>query len=446
MQFTKKGHIAWIAVAALSLTACSSASTKANDASAAACTSLGATYATQKGETVKVFTSILDPELSKYQAAMKPFEDCTGITVKWEGTNQFEALLPVRVKGGNAPDIAVIPQPGLIAQMVATGKAVEAPASVVANVEKYWSPGWKGYGTVNGTFYAAPNSSNMKSLVWYSPKEFAKNSYTVPTTWTGMMALANKMAAAKQVAFCGGIESGGATGWPATDWLEEVVVRTYGAQVYADWIAGKVKFSSPQIQAALQTVKSWMGNPKYVGNVQAIATTSFQSAGLGIPKGSCMMLQQASFYGAQYPAGTDVSPTGDVYAFYLPGINAAVPTPVEGGGEFMLAFSNRAAVAEAQTYLSSPSYASLRVKLAGTVGGFISANNGVPLTAYGNVLDALSAKYLSDKTGTFVFDASDAMPAAVGAGAEWTELTNMFGSGKSIAAVGKAIDSAWPAK
>jgi alpha-glucoside transport system substrate-binding protein len=284
----------------------------------------------------------------------------------------------------------------------------------------------------------------MKSLIWYSPKQFAKNSYTVPTTWTGMMALADKMAATKQIAFCGGIESGGATGWPATDWLEEVVVRTYGAKVYADWIAGKVKFSSPKILAAMATVQGWMGNAKYVGNVQAIATTSFQSAGLGIPAGNCMMLQQASFYGAQYPAGTDVSPTGDVYAFYLPGINDAVKTPVEGGGEFMLAFSSKPAVAEAQTYLSSPSYASLRVKLAGTVGGFISANNGVKLSAYGNKLDALSAKYLSDKHGTFVFDASDAMPAAVGAGAEWTELTNMFGSGKSIADVAKAIDAAWP--
>jgi alpha-glucoside transport system substrate-binding protein len=446
MSFIKKGRPAVIAATVLALTAGAMASVAPANAASSACASLGAHYSTHKGQTVKVFTSILDPELSKYQTAMKPFEACTGIKVKWEGTNQFEALLPVRVKGGNAPDIAVIPQPGLIAQMVSTGKAVKAPSTVVANVKKYWSAGWKGYGTVNGTFYAAPNSSNMKSLIWYSPKQFAKNGYTVPTTWTGMMALADKMAAAKQTAFCGGIESGGATGWPATDWLEEVVVRTYGAKVYADWIAGKVKFSSPQIQAALQTVKDWMGNAKYVGNVQAIATTSFQSAGLGIPAGSCMMLQQASFYGAQYPAGTDVSPTGDVYAFYLPGINSAVKTPVEGGGEFMLAFSSKPAVAEAQTYLSSPAYASLRVKLAGTVGGFISANNGVPLTAYGNVLDALSAKYLSDKTGTFVFDASDAMPAAVGAGAEWTELTNMFGSGKSIADVGKAIDSAWPTK
>ncbi|MDP1719899.1 MAG: extracellular solute-binding protein [Candidatus Nanopelagicaceae bacterium] len=405
---------------------------------------IGKGYAKMKGKTVKIFTSILDPELSKYQKALASFTTCTGIKVKLEGSNQFEALLPVRVKGGNAPDIAIIPQPGLLAQMVATGKAVVAPAKTLANVNKYWSAGWKGYGSVKGKFYAAPNSANMKSLVWYSPKQFAKAGYAVPTTWTAMMALADKMAATNKIAFCGGIGSGGATGWPATDWLEEVVVRQFGGKVYADWISHKVKFSDPKILAAMDTVEKWMKNPKYVGDVQAIATTTFQDAGLGIPTGSCMMLQQASFYAAQYPAGTDVSKNGDVWAFYLPGINPSVKTPVEGGGEFFAAFSKRPEVQELQNYLSTPQWAISRIKTAGSGGGWLSANSGVPLSAYKNPLDQLSAKYLADKNSTFVFDASDAMPAAVGAGTEWTQLTAWFAEGKSAADVAKAIDDSWP--
>jgi len=99
----------------------------------------------------------------------------------------------------------MIPQPGLLQKMVATGKVVKAPAQTLANVNKYWSAGWKGYGTVNGVFYAAPNSANLKSLVWYSPKQFAKNGYTVPTTWTQMFAQSDKMAAAGQTAWCGGL-------------------------------------------------------------------------------------------------------------------------------------------------------------------------------------------------------------------------------------------------
>ncbi len=446
MSISKKGLFATVGVASLSLLA-TFVTTAAPANAATNCNKvIGAGYAQLKGKTVTMFTSILDPELSKYQKALASFTACTGIKVKMEGSNQFEALLPVRVKGGNAPDIAIIPQPGLLAQMVATGKAVPAPAQTLKNVNKYWSPGWKGYGSVNGKFYAAPNSANMKSLVWYSPKQFAKAGYTVPTTWTAMMALADKMAAAKQTAFCGGIGSGGATGWPATDWLEEVVVRQFGGAVYADWISHKVKFSDPKILAAMKTIEGWMLNPKYVGDVKAIATTTFQSAGLGIPSGSCMMLQQASFYAAQYPAGTDVSKNGDVWAFYLPGINTSVKTPVEGGGEFFAAFSKRPEVQELQNYLSTPQWAINRIATAGAGGGWLSANSGVPLSAYKNPLDQLSAKYLADKNSTFVFDASDAMPAAVGAGTEWTQLTSWFADGKSSADVAKAIDDSWPAQ
>ena len=444
MSISRKKLLAGVGIATASLLATLVTTVAPANAAINCDKVIGKGYAKMKGKTVKIFTSILDPELSKYQKALASFTACTGITVQIEGSNQFEALLPVRVKGGNAPDIAIIPQPGLLAQMVATGKAVVAPAKTLANVNKYWSAGWKGYGSVKGKFYAAPNSANMKSLVWYSPKQFAKAGYTVPTTWTGMMALADKMAVAKQIAFCGGIGSGGATGWPATDWLEEVVVRQFGAKIYADWISHKVKFSDPKILAAMDTVEKWMKNPKYVGDVQAIATTTFQDAGLGIPTGSCMMLQQASFYAAQYPAGTDVSKNGDVWAFYLPGINPSVKTPVEGGGEFFAAFSKRPEVQELQNYLSTPQWAINRIATAGSGGGWLSANSGVPLSVYKNPLDQLSAKYLADKHSTFVFDASDAMPAAVGAGTEWTQLTAWFAEGKSAVDVAKSIDDSWP--
>ncbi len=445
----KLGRIGLTAIVAASalflLAACGGSTPVAQKtlASGASCSPYSA-YKVMDGTTVTMFTSILDPELGHLKASWADFETCTGITIKIEGSNQFEALLPVRVKGGNAPDIAVIPQPGLLAAMVATGKMVAGTQPVIDNVTKYWSASWKTLGSVNGTFYAAPMSANMKSLVWYSPTQFTKNGYTVPKTWDEMTALANKMAAKGQTAFCGGIGSGGATGWPATDWLEEVVVRMYGATVYNDWISHKVKFSDPKIIAAMKVVAGWMQNPKWVGSVKNISTTTFQAAGMSIPTGNgCQMLQQASFYGAQFPAGTTVGPTGDVNAFYLPGINPAVTTPIEGGGEFLGAFSARPEVSEVLTYLSSAEWATSRVKVSK---GWVSANNGVPLSAYTDPIDILSATYLSDPKSTFVFDASDAMPAAVGAGSEWTQFTAWFGEGKSITAVANAIDASWPAK
>src|SRR5487761_2347315 len=155
-KFTRVGLTAIVAASALFLlAACGGSSPTATKtlASGASCAPYSA-YKVMDGKTVTMFTSILDPELSHLKTSWADFETCTGITIKIEGSNQFEALLPVRVKGGNAPDIAVIPQPGLLAAMVATGKMVAGTQAVIDNVTKYWSASWKTLGSVNGTFYA----------------------------------------------------------------------------------------------------------------------------------------------------------------------------------------------------------------------------------------------------------------------------------------------------
>jgi alpha-glucoside transport system substrate-binding protein len=435
--------------AALLLAACGSSSDGGSSASATntdpACADYSA-YGSHPGTTVSLFTSILPPEQQKYETAWAQFEKCTGITVKYEGSNTFESQLPTRVAGGNAPDIALIPQPGLLQQMVKTGAVKAPPAAVSANVDKYWNPAWKTYGTVNGTFYAAPNSANMKSFVWYSPSVFKAKGYTVPTTWDGLWTLSDKMAADGMKPWCGGIGSGTATGWPATDWLEETVMRQSGGDVYDKWISHEIKFDSPEITKAMDQVAAWMKNDKYVnggiGNVASIATTTFQNAGRPILTGKCGMLQQASFYAAQWPSfksDVKIAEDGDVFAFYLPSIDPSKKA-VEGGGEFVTAFADRPEVQSFQTFMSSPLFADIKVK----EGGWVSANNGVPLDDYTDAISKLSAQYLTDPNALFRFDASDLMPAAVGSGAEWTQLTAWFAENKPTKDVLDAIDAAWP--
>ena len=448
MQNKRKVLLATVSagLALVSVAACSSSKKSSGSSTAtlpAGCSAFQP-YAGHSGKTVTMFGSILSPESDSLNKSWAQFSTCTGITIKYTGSNNFESQLPVQVQGGSPPDLAIIPQPGLLAQMVKTGSVKKPPAATVAN-ENNWNSAWKGYGSVNGTFYAAPMSANMKSLVWYSPKVFSAHGWTVPTTWADLMSLSAKIAAAGIKPWCGGISSGTATGWPATDWLEEAVLGSFGGQVYDDWISHKVKFSDPQIKQAMQTVASYMHNSAWVngghGDVKSIATTTFQDAGLPIPKGQCGMLQQASFYEAQWPKGTNVSSTGDAFAFYLPPVNPSIQTPVEGGGEFVTAFSSDGATQAVQNYLSSPEWADSRIKVAP---GWVSANTKVDQSLYTDPIDQLSAKYLADPKATFRFDASDAMPAAVGAGAEWKAMTEWFGTNASIDSITKEIDAAWP--
>jgi alpha-glucoside transport system substrate-binding protein len=403
-------------------------------------------YGDLKGKTVSVYTSIVAPEDQQQIDSYKPFEQCTGAKIKYEGSKEFEAQLPVRVKGGNAPDIAIVPQPGLLKTLVATGKVVKAPDATAKNVDQFFGKDWKGYGTVDGTFYAAPLGANVKSFVWYSPSAFADKGYAVPQTFDELMTLTQKITAdnGKGSAWCAGIGSGDATGWPATDWLEDVLLRTAGPEVYDKWVNHQIPFNDPQVATALAKVGGILKNPDFVngGNVKSIASTTFQDAGQPILDGSCWMHRQASFYAANWPEGTKVAEDGDVWAFYFPAIDPAKGKPVLGGGEFITAFADRPEVAAFQTYLSSADWANNKAK-ATPNGGWVSANKGLDVNNLVSPIDKLSAQILQDPKAQFRFDGSDQMPGAVGAGTFWKGMTDWI-TGKSDADTLNYIEQSWP--
>lgn len=410
-------------------------------------------YGDLSGTTVSVYTSIIAPEDQPHIDSYKPFEECTGATINYEGSKEFEAQLLVKLQSGAAPDIAYIPQPGLLKTIVESYPDSIVPASegTQANVDEYFAASWKEYGSVDGTFYAAPLGANVKSFVWYSPKMFADSGYEIPTTWDDLLALSDQIVAdhgAEGVKpWCAGIGSGDATGWPATDWLEDIMLRTAGFETYDAWSKGEVKFSDPEVKAALAEVGKILKNPDYVngglGDVSSIATTEFQDGGLPILEtGLCYMHRQASFYAANWPEGTDVSAEGDVFAFYFPGTSED-SRPILGGGEFVAAFDDRPEVAAFQEFLASPEWANAKA-IATPSGGWVSANSGLDPNNLVSEIDKLSFELLSDTSQEFGFDASDLMPAAVGQGAFWTEMTAWIAEDKSDDAVLTAIDSAWP--
>jgi alpha-glucoside transport system substrate-binding protein len=396
-----------------------------------------------KGKTVHIYTGIVAPEDTAQKESYRPFETCTGVRIDFSSDKAFEAQVLARAKDGNPPDLAIVPQPGLLKRLVATGRAVPAPAGTEADVDKFWSKDWKAYGTVGGTFYAAPLGASVKSLVWYSPREFESSGYQVPQTLDDLKALSDKMVADGKKPWCAGISSGGATGWPVTDWMEDFMLRLYGPDVYDKWVNHKIPFNGPESTAALDAVGGYLKNDKYVngglGGVRSIATTTFQDAGLPILGNQCEMHRQASFYAANWPKGTKVAQDGDVYAFYLPGRDTTTK-PVLGGGEFVLAFDSRPEVQAFQTYLSSDTWANIKAKVSS---GWVSANSGLDQDNLTSPIDKLAATILSDPKTVFRFDGSDQMPAAVGSDAFWKQATKWIG-GQDTRTTVDNIEKAWP--
>lgn len=402
-------------------------------------------WAVDGDATVTIYSSIRDVEADRLEESWKQFEDCTGITIEHEGSGEFEAQLNVRVDGGNAPDLAFFPQPGLLASLAREGKVKEAPAAVKTSAEQNWTEDWINYGTVDGKFYAAPLSASVKSFVWYSPSYFEEKGYTIPTTWDEMIALSNKIAASGEKPWCAGVESGDSTGWPATDWLEDVLLRTGTPEEYDKWVNHEIPFNSSTVQTGLDKVGEILKNPKYVnggyGDVKSIVTTSFQEGGLPILENKCAMHRQASFYGAQWPEGTKVGEDGDVYAFYLPAIDSSKGKPVLGAGEFVGAFADRPEVQAVQEYLTTADWANSRAKLG--EGGWASANKGLDVNNLNSPIDKLSVEILRDPDAVFRFDGSDLMPGSVGSGSLWKAMVAWLNGGSTKSAL-DSVERSWP--
>jgi alpha-glucoside transport system substrate-binding protein len=420
--------------------ACSSSKTGSKDKNSAECTPFK-DYQGHSGKKVTAYSSIRDIEADKLDQSWKLFEECTGIDIQHEGTGEFEAQIQVRSDGGNAPDLAFFPQPGLLQRFAAAGKLKPSAAATKDLATKNFSKDWLGYGTVNGTLYAAPLGANVKSFVWYSPGLFKDKNWTVPTTWDEMIALSDKVAAGGGgiSPWCVGLESQDATGWPATDWMEDTILRMYGPDVYDQWVTHKIPFYDQRIVDAANRVGSIIKNSKYVGDPKREVTTSFQEGGLPVATKKCAMHRQASFYANQWPNGTKVDKDGDVYAFYFPAVDPSKGKPVLGGGEFVAAFADRPEVQAVQTYLASADWATSRAKL----GAWVSANKGVDINAFESPIDKLSVQILQDPNSVFRFDGSDLMPGVVGAGTFWKEMIKWV-NGEDTKAALDAIEASWP--
>ncbi|WP_080813783.1 ABC transporter substrate-binding protein [Halomicronema hongdechloris] len=390
--------------------------------------------------TVTVLGVVVGEQQEKLEAALAPFEEETGIDVVYEGTDAFATLLPVRVESGDAPDVAMFPQPGLMADFAESGQLIPVTTAMDrATLEAAYSEDWLTLATINEELYGVWLRASVKSLVWYNPQVFQAQGYEIPSSWEELMALSDQMVADGETPWCLGMESGDATGWVGTDWVEDIMLRTAGPEVYDQWIAHEIPFDAEPVKTAFSTFGDIVRNPEYVsgGAVGAISTPFGDSIqGLFTDPPRCYLHRQANFIASFLPEAA--VPGETVAVFPLPGIDPEFGTPVLVAGDIFAMFNDTPAARALMEYLATPTPHEVWASL----GGFISPHSQVGLEVYPDEVTRQQAEILAEAE-IVRFDASDMMPGTVGTGTFWSGIVDYVG-GEDVDSVLANIEASWP--
>lgn len=400
-----------------------------------------------KGETLTIFGPWRGDDEKLVQSILDYFREATGADVKYSSSENYEQQIVIDTEAGSPPNIAVLPQPGLLADLAAKGRLVPlADADATFIKDNYGAgPSWVALGTYKdkdgaSKFFAFPYKADVKSLVWYVPENFKDAGYEIPKTMEELVALSEKIVADGGKPWCIGLGSGGATGWPATDWVEDIMLRTQSPETYDKWVANEIKFDSPEAVGAIETFGSFAKNDAFVdGGAAGVASTDFRDSPKGLfstpPK--CYMHRQASFIPSFFPEGTKLGQDADFFYFPPFASKPELGNPVLGAGTLVAITKDSKAARAFIDFLKLP----LTHELWMAQSGFVTPHKGVNTAAYAN--DALKKQgEILSSASTFRFDGSDLMPGKIGAGAFWTGMVDFVG-GKSAQDTGAAIQKSW---
>ncbi len=382
-----------------------------------------------------------DPDGVKFDESVRAFEEATGINVNYIGNKEFEGSIAIRVDAGDAPDIVDFPQPGLFANFARSGDIVPVSEYLTDEwLDQQFAPGWREFNTVDGTEYGVMMRFSGKSLVWYPKEEWDAAGYEIPETWDDLLALTQMIADDGDTAWCIGIESGAATGWAATDWTEEMMLRTTTLENYDAWVVGELPFDSPEVKNAIETWSEVWFNDAYVyGGRSSIVSTSFGDAPLPMFQDppQCWLHKQANFITSFFPEGAEYGVDYDF--FYLPPVDEEYGKPFLVAGDLLAMFNDRPEVRALMEYFTTPQ--SVSGWLEG--GGAIAAHKTATQDMYGSQLDWGVSELVAQAT-SFRFDGSDLMPGEVGAGSFWEHISSYVAGSEDLDTAMQAIDATWP--
>nr|WP_319389664.1 ABC transporter substrate-binding protein [uncultured Cohaesibacter sp.] len=400
------------------------------------------------GESMTISGPWLGADKDLFTSIVAYFEEATGVKVQYAGSDSFEQQIVIDTGAGSAPNIAVFPQPGLASDLASKGYLVPLGDKTRDWLKDNYAAGqsWVDLGTYKDkdgkpTFYGFPFKADLKSLVWYIPENFEDAGYEVPQTMEELKALTEQIVADGGTPWCIGLGSGAATGWPATDWVEDMMLRTASPETYDKWVTNEIPFDDPAVVNAIEEFGWFARNDKFVdGGAGAVATTDFRDSPKGLftspPK--CYMHKMASFIPSFFPEGTQLGVDADF--FYFPAYAGKdFGKPVLGAGTiFAITKESKAAEAFIQ-FLETP----IAHEIWMAQSGLLTAFKGVNLDAYANSTLRKQGEILLNAT-TFRFDGSDLMPGKIGAGSFWTGMVDYAG-GKSAKEVATEIQKSWDA-
>ena len=378
------------------------------------------------------------------------FDDLINSEVDYEvevvPAGDFEQQFQIQAEGETL-DVAAVPQPGAIPDLVDKGllTSLEDLGFDIDELNATLGESFVALGEYEGKHYGLPTNINLKSMVWYPKDDFDAAGYEVPETWDDLIALSDQIVEDGSTPWCVGFESEGATGWPATDWMEDIILRTAGPETYDQWVKNEIPFDDPAIKAAAETFGEILFTEGYVlGGAAATADIPFADAPLPMfedpPK--CWLHRQASFINASFPPESEAGVDYDWFA--LPPIDqegilfAGELTVVGTAGNRpeVKDFLDRFIAQDVQCEMGSV-----------TASSRISPNVDVGEDCYANEILAGASVVLTDalKADTGRFDASDLMPAAVGSGSFWTGMIDYVKGGPSVLdGVLADIEASWP--
>jgi ABC-type glycerol-3-phosphate transport system substrate-binding protein/serine/threonine protein kinase len=334
-------------------------------------------------------------------------------------------------------DIVVVGAPGAIGAIASERPLINLGAYLSEEeLTEAFGPHLMELSSWEGEILGVPLSSGPGGLIWYNAEIFTERGYTEPSSWDELIALSDRMVQNGHAPWCLGLFSGPVTGWPATNWLETVILSSEGPELYDQWVTHQIPFDHPAVVAALEKVGQLAHTPGYT-LPRLIEETSWDEAMLYSSTGQCMLYFGPNF-GPTFFEGTVMTP------MRFPAIDPAYADAVQGSIFIAIALSDRPEVRQVMRAFTSPTWGSTMTEE--PEGWFSPAHRDFNLDLFTDPIRRFVSTVTveAQRAGMFRFDASDLMPFEIGFDALNPALTEYL-SDPSVSAedVLSDVEAAW---